>query len=204
MTGPSPEPYPGNAYDKYGSANPVVRAMMRGFFGAFDEILVHAAPDSVLDVGCGEGVVTTRIRDRIGPGRRVVGLDRDVPELRAAWPLSPDIEFTTGDARALTYADDEFDMVSLVEMLQLVDDAPRALAEAARVARRWVLVTTPREPLWRVLNVARGAYVRELGNTPGHVHHFSRRDIVRLAGDIGRVELVRSRVPWILTLVRVG
>jgi ubiquinone/menaquinone biosynthesis C-methylase UbiE len=204
VTGAHPDPYPGNAYDKYGSANPVVRAMMRGFFGAFDELVDHAAPAELLDVGCGEGVVTVRTAERLAPGTRVVGMDRDVPELRAVWPQRPDVTFTTGDARALDFADDEFDMVSLVEMLQLVDDAQRALAEAARVARRWVLVTTPREPLWRVLNVARGAYVRHGGNTPGHLHHWSRRGIVSLLGGIGRVELVRSPAPWVLTLVRVG
>ena len=54
------------------------------------------------------------------------------------------------------------------------------VAEMARVAQRWLLVSVPREPLWRGLNMARGAYLRELGNTPGHVNHWSKRAFVSL------------------------
>ena len=51
----------------------------------------------------------------------------------------------------------------------------------ARVARRWLLVSVPHEPLWRALNVARGAYLRELGNTPGHLNHWTRAAFVLAA-----------------------
>ena len=89
-------------------------------------------------------------------------------------------------------------------MLQLVEDPDRALAEAARVARRAVIVTVPQEPLWRVLNVARGAYMRALGNTPGHVHHWSRRAIAELVSAHAPVVAVRGATPWTLVLARPG
>ena len=38
----------------------------------------------------------------------------------------------------------------------------------------------PREPLWRGLNIARGAYLKDLGNTPGHLNHWSKRGFVAL------------------------
>jgi SAM-dependent methyltransferase len=193
-------PVAGNVYDKYASSNPAVRRLMRSFFGALDDLLLRADPADVLDVGCGEGVVTRHLVARLG-GRRVVGLDRDVPALRAAWAGADGPEFVTGDAQALPYADAAFDLVALVEMLQLVDDPGRALAQAARVARRWMLVTVPREPLWRALNVARGAYVRRLGNTPGHRHHWSRRAVLDLVAAHGEVVAVRSPLPWTLALV---
>ena len=62
MSGPTPAPATevptGNTFDKYGSANPVVRRLMAGFHGTLDELWARAAPESVLDVGCGEGVLT--------------------------------------------------------------------------------------------------------------------------------------------------
>jgi len=63
-------------------------------------------------------------------------------------------------------------------------------------------VSVPREPLWRGLNMARGAYWRDLGNTPGHVNHWSKRGFVSLLSCVGVVEEVRSPFPWTVVLVR--
>jgi ubiquinone/menaquinone biosynthesis C-methylase UbiE len=199
----SATPVAGNVYDKYTSASPVVRRMMASFLAALDALVADAAPESVLDVGCGEGIVTRRMaRDVRG---RVAGLDVESPRLREAWANASDhVEYVVGDAQALPFADDEFDLVSLVEMLQLVEDPERALAEAARVARSAVIVTVPREPLWRVLNVARGAYLRALGNTPGHLHHWSRRAIVDLVSAHAPIVTVCGATPWTLILARPG
>jgi len=43
----------GNTFDKYGSTNPLVRRLMRGFERSAEELLSLAAPGSLLDVGCG-------------------------------------------------------------------------------------------------------------------------------------------------------
>ena len=61
----------------------------------------------------------------------------------------------------------------------------------------------PHEPLWRVLNVLRGAYLRDLGNTPGHVNHWSRRGFLRLLERHGRIIEARSPSPWTMVLVTV-
>ncbi len=200
---PVSEPVAGNVYDKYGSANPIVRRLMASFYAAVDALVADASPSSVLDVGCGEGVVTRRLA--AAAAGRVVGLDLASPRLQAAWDGDAGrVDYVVGDAQALPFADGEFDLVSLVEMLQLVVEPDRALAEAARVARTAVLVTVPREPLWRALNVARGAYVRALGDTPGHLHHWSRRAIVDLVSTHARIVAVRSATPWTLVLARPG
>ena len=89
-------------------------------------------------------------------------------------------------------------------MLEHVPDPEATVAEMARVARRHLLVSVPREPLWRALNLARGAYVKDLGNTPGHVNHWSRRAFVALLSRHGRVLDVRSPFPWTMLLVAVG
>ena len=89
-------------------------------------------------------------------------------------------------------------------MLEHVPDPEHTLAEMARCARGGhLLVSVPREPLWRALNMARGAYVRELGNTPGHINHWSRRGFVRAAVRYGEVVETRSPFPWTMLLVRV-
>jgi 2-polyprenyl-3-methyl-5-hydroxy-6-metoxy-1,4-benzoquinol methylase len=157
----------GNTFDKYGSTNPVVRRLMAAFEGTLADLFDRAAPRSVLDLGCGEGVLTHQWAERLGEGR--VG---------------------------------EFDLVAAIEVLEHVPDPAATLAEMARVARTHLLVSVPREPLWRGLNIARGAYLRELGNTPGHINHFSKRAFIELLGRYGTVLQARSPFPWTMLLVR--
>ncbi|MFZ0092042.1 MAG: class I SAM-dependent methyltransferase [Solirubrobacteraceae bacterium] len=194
----------GNTYDKYGSCNPVVRRLMTGFNRALDELLTTAAPGSVLDVGCGEGVLTERWAARCSDAR-VVGIDIEDPKLQSQWTARrlPNLAFEPMRVQRLRFADDEFELVAATEVLEHVDDPRVALAEMARVAARWLLVSVPHEPLWRVLNVARGAYLRELGNTPGHLNHWTRRAFVSLLARHGEVVEVRSPFPWTMLLVGV-
>jgi ubiquinone/menaquinone biosynthesis C-methylase UbiE len=194
----------GNTYDKYGSTNPVVRRLMAGFERTLDELFTQAAPASVLDVGCGEGVLTEQWAQRIAPGR-VVGIDLEDPKLAAEWAgrQRPNLTFSPMEVERLQFADDEFELVAATEVLEHVTDPERALAEMARVAARYLLVSVPHEPLWRVLNVARGAYLRQLGNTPGHLNHWTRRSFAGLLGRYGDVVETRAPFPWTMLLVTV-
>jgi hypothetical protein len=70
------------------------------------------------------------------------------------------------------------------------------LAELVRVARSAVVVSVPREPVWRILNCLRGAYLPWLGNPPGHVNHFSTGAFVKLCARVAPVTQVRTPFPW--------
>jgi SAM-dependent methyltransferase len=193
----------GNTFDKYGSTNPVVRRLMAGFHRTLDELWEQAAPSSVLDVGCGEGVLTHEWAQRLGEGR-IVGIDLDDAKLRAEWDKRqrPNLEYRCAEATRLSFVDGEFDMASAIEVLEHVPDPEATVAEMARVASRHLLVSVPREPLWRGLNMARGAYWGSLGNTPGHVNHWSKRSFVKLLSRHGEVVDARSPFPWTMLLVR--
>ena len=206
MTGVTQEPVPtGNTYDKYGSTNPVVKRLMAGFESTLDELWHKAAPASILDVGCGEGVLTEQWADKLGSGR-IVGIDLDDPKLKAEWEKRQrgNLEYRVEDATNLSFADDEFDMATAIEVLEHVPDPERTVSEMARVAKKWLLVSVPREPLWRGLNMARGAYWKDLGNTPGHINHWSKRSFVSMLSRHGQVEEVRSPFPWTMVLVRLA
>jgi 2-polyprenyl-3-methyl-5-hydroxy-6-metoxy-1,4-benzoquinol methylase len=194
----------GNTFDKYGSQNPVVRRLMSGFHRTLDELWSQAAPSSVLDVGCGEGVLTLEWAERLGDGR-IVGIDLEDPKLRAEWARRerPNLEFRAEEATRLSFGDREFELAAAIEVLEHVPEPEATLAEMARVASGHLLVSVPREPLWRGLNMARGAYWRDLGNTPGHLNHWSKRGFVSLLSRYGDVVEARSPFPWTMLLVRV-
>jgi 2-polyprenyl-3-methyl-5-hydroxy-6-metoxy-1,4-benzoquinol methylase len=193
----------GNTYDKYGSTNPVVRRLMAGFERTLGELFDAAAPRSILDVGCGEGVLTHKWAARIAPGR-VVGLDLEDPAIQAEWEQrrAENLEYRVMKAENLPFGDGEFDVAAAIEVLEHVPDPEHTVAEMARVASGHLLVSVPREPLWRALNMARGAYLKDLGNTPGHVNHWSKRAFVRLLSQHGQVIEARSPFPWTMLLVR--
>jgi len=195
----------GNTYDKYGSTNPVVRRLMTNFEGTLAELFAQAAPESVLDVGCGEGVLTHQWATQLGE-KRIVGIDLDDEKLKAEWATRqrPNLEYRTMLAENMPFADGEFDTACAIEVLEHVPDPEHTVAEMARVARRHLLVSVPREPLWRMLNMARGAYIADLGNTPGHVNHWSKRSFVRMLAQHGEVVEKRSPFPWTMLLVRLG
>jgi 2-polyprenyl-3-methyl-5-hydroxy-6-metoxy-1,4-benzoquinol methylase len=192
----------GNTYDKYGSTNPVVKRLMAGFESTLEELFSRAAPASLLDVGCGEGVLTHQWAARV-PGP-VVGLDLDDPLLHEQWKdrQAPNLEYRVMKAENLPFTDGEFQVATAIEVLEHVPDAEHTVAEMARVAKRSLLVSVPREPLWRALNMARGAYWKDLGNTPGHLNHWSKRSFVALLSRHGEVVEARSPFPWTMLLVR--
>src|SRR4029077_8027076 len=174
-----------------------------GFQRSLDELLDRAEPASLLDVGCGEGVLVQRVARRLGP-RRVVGVDLEEDSIQAGWSehRAPNLEYHTMHGGELPFEGREVDMVSAIEVLEHLPEPQRTLAEMRRCAQRHLLVSVPREPLWRALNMARGAYWSQLGNTPGHLNHWSRAAFVRLLSRHGEVVEARSPFPWTMLLVR--
>jgi 2-polyprenyl-3-methyl-5-hydroxy-6-metoxy-1,4-benzoquinol methylase len=197
----------GNTFDKYGSASPVVRRLMARFERSLIGLLEQAAPATLLDVGCGEGVLTERFAARLSPGE-VVGIDLDDPGLRAHWaqrePRRENLRFAAMTAERLDFPAGAFELVCATEVLEHVVDPEVVLGEMTRVAAGWLLVSVPSEPLWRMLNLARGAYAGALGNTPGHLQHWTPRGLRRLLARHGEVVALRHPAPWTMALVRLG
>jgi len=184
----------GNAYDKYGSTNPLEQRMMRGFMKALDDLLDGPAPTRVLEVGVGEGEVMARVRQRF-PGVPLVGLDLPDQALAGRW-VDDDLPCMFGDATRLPFPDHAFDLVLAIEVLEHVPGPEAALAELARVCSGRLVASVPFEPIWRAGNLARRRYVRQLGNTPGHVNHWTRWGFTRFVGRHFQVADVRSPLPW--------
>ncbi len=183
----------GNTYDKYASRNPIERRLMTGFFAALDDALPRSA-SSILEVGAGEGEVADRVRARY-PAARFVAIDLPDPALAASW-AERSLAGAFADIGHLPFPDRAFDLVLGIEVLEHVPDPPAALRELRRVAGRDVVLSVPREPIWRASNLARGKYVGALGNTPGHVNHWSKRGFTRFVAGEVRVASVRAPFPW--------
>ena len=190
----------GNTYDKYASSNPIERRMMAGFFDCFDRFVDAAAPQRVLEVGAGEGLVARRMLER-RPDLAMAILDLPDPELAANWSDIP-VGGVQGSVETLPFPDRSVDLVMAIEVLEHVPDPDLALREISRVTDSDVIVSVPREPIWRIGNMARGRYLGDLGNTPGHIQHWSKGAFVQLVARHLEVVSVAAPLPWTMVHAR--
>jgi ubiquinone/menaquinone biosynthesis C-methylase UbiE len=188
----------GNVYDKYGSKNPLARWLMNGFLSGVTELARSTRPRTVLEVGCGEGRLAHHLLSHGIEPERFVACDLSLAHVAHA--LDPRIEFLEASIYDLPFASRSFDLVVCCEVLEHLEEPRRGLREVARVARNHLLVSTPREPLWRVMNVMRGKYLRDFGNTPGHVQHFGTFELTKLVEREARVLARKTPLPWTVLL----
>jgi ubiquinone/menaquinone biosynthesis C-methylase UbiE len=189
----------GNHTPKYTARNPAVRWLTQRWVANLDRQLARIATQdttsggAALEVGCGEGVIAAQLARRFG---EVVALDLPDAGLRAGWRRHRGPRFLHADAQALPFADDRFGVVVAAEVLEHLADPAKGLQELARVGRAHLVLSVPQEPLFRCCNLLAGRYLRELGNTPGHLNHWSRRGFVRFVAQVAEVREVTSPFPW--------
>ncbi len=187
----------GNHYHKYDGGNVLIRFLTERFLGALDGLLDGIAAsgtvERVLEIGCGEGEIATRLRARFP---QIVGLDLPDAGLREHWSKREGVAFLHGDAQHLPFPDRTFDLVVAVEVLEHLPDPASGLAELARVGRRDLVLSVPREPIFRGGNLATGRHVRALGNTPGHLNHWSTPAFLRFVSREAALVEVRKPLPW--------
>ena len=107
--------------------------------GLIRAALAPRAGESLLDVGCGTGFFTRALRPAIDGD--VVGADIDAGWL--AYARAQDKTralYERADARALPHADNAFDLVTAITVIDFIDEDAAEVAELVRVARRRVAI----------------------------------------------------------------
>lgn len=194
----------GNTYDKYGTRNPIARRLMDGFLAKFDLLLEASGAEGVHEVGCGEGHLSIRMAEA-GLTVRASDFSKQIISQaeKNASEVGAHVAFKPASIYDLDPEEDAAELVVCCEVLEHLEEPERALSVLASLARPFVLVSVPREPLWRVLNVARGKYLRDWGNTPGHLQHWSKRQILNLLETRFDIIEESSPFPWTMVLCRV-
>jgi SAM-dependent methyltransferase len=187
----------GNHTPKYTAKNPAIRWLTERWVARLDSTLdtLSAAdrPTRPLEVGAGEGVISARLHERFGS---CVGLDLPDATLREEWRTRPGPHYLNGDAQRLPFAENTFDLIVCVEVLEHLIDPVRGLREIARVGTKHLLLSVPREPIFRSCNLFTGRYVKDLGNTPGHFNHWSTRSFKAFVSEVAEVREVSTPFPW--------
>ena len=191
----------GNVEDKANLKNPIGARLVENFDKTLFELIESVAPKSIHEVGCGEGRLTLKLANQYGC--RVRGTE--ISESLVSALKTHENEFLSFEAKniyELEKSVDHADLVVCCEVMEHLDDPSRALEVLRSLGARKYILSVPCEPMWRVLNMLRFKYIRDLGNTPGHLQHWSSKGFAQLLTSKGfKVERIEKPLPWTMVVV---
>ncbi len=195
----------GNAYDKYGSQNPIVRGIMNGFNNSLIDLVTKAAPKKIHEVGCGEGYWVMRWNHQNFEAR---GSDfsSQIIELARKNALEDNLSPSIFQQRSIYDVNSDHDSADLIvccEVLEHLEYPEGGLQALQKVVEKHLILSVPREPVWRLFNIVRGKYLTNLGNTPGHIQHWSRSGFIKMVSNYYDIICVKTPLPWTMLLCRV-
>lgn len=192
----------GNVCDKYSTRHPVERWLTNHLLRTIGELASSTGTRSALEVGCGEGYISRMLAGR---GLTVQATDMSARIIDVARQLTPGsgIVYSVRAIEDLHPDKDAAPLVVAIEVLEHVKDPEASLKKLASLARPYLLLSVPQEPLWRALNMLRGRYLGSLGNTPGHRNHWTPGQFKRLVSRFASIEKFYRPLPWSVILARV-
>lgn len=181
--------------------------LLNRYFEAVEQLfaLSNLKKAHALEIGCGEGLSTKRLIEMVPKSINIEASEYVKRQIPHAKKNNPGINIVQESAYELKRPDNSLDLVFLLEVLEHLDFPSKALQEIKRVLKPggYLIIGVPREPLWRMLNMARGKYWRDLGNTPGHLNHWSSRSLrCLLVTQFGEVVATQKPIPWTVLLVK--
>lgn len=198
----------GNYYDKYHSKNIIVKRMMAHFFHAYDQLISTIGLDkcTILEAGCGEGEIASFLY-HMNKNAQIDAFDISEEVIETARQSidspPPPINFYVDSIYDFPL-DKKYDLVICSEVLEHLEYPEKALARIKCASNGYLICSVPREPIWRILNIARGKYIKMLGNTPGHINHWSKRSFITfLKRNDCKIIDVKSPLPWTVVLVKI-
>ncbi len=191
----------GHYYNKHASGHPFVRWLVKRYARTLQEWVSGLGIRSALEIGSGEGYILSYVH-AARPDLRLTGSDLTVEMAQVGRAQMGQADWCVTRGEQLPFGESQFDLCLACEVLEHVPEPEAVLEEMGRVTRDYIIVSVPDEPLWRVLNVMRGRYLGEWGNTPGHLHHWSAKDIRRAVGKHLKVLQVARPAPWVFVLAQ--
>jgi len=134
---------------------------------------------SALDAGCGNGALLAAIAGRF-PGKDLAGADVSDKVIAADRGRYPGINFQIFDL-ASSALPAKFDLVLCSEVLEHVQDVPRALANLKSMCVRWLILTVP------------AGRIFEIDRLVGHRQHFNRDSLTTMLNQAGFIPVTMWR-----------
>ena len=168
----------GTGSDKYETKNPVAQYLLRQFDAGIADLVKIANPDTILEMGCGEGHVTDILLKNSDAIIQALDISQTIIDIAKNNIDSRRVNFQQLNIYDLAEKK-PVDLVVCCEVLEHLETPEIGLLRLAEKAAPYAIISVPREPIWRMLNFIRGSYCKEFGNSPGHIQHWSQRQFIR-------------------------
>ncbi len=195
---------------KYEKSGLIGSKLLNNYFKVVEDLILISGIKQerkirVFEVGCGAGFSTERLLDFLPRDAEVIASDIEDENVKdAKLRLRKRVRVYKEDIYSLKEKDSSVDLIFALEVFEHLDNPEKALSELKRISKGYLILGVPREPIWRLLNFGRGKYWASLGNTPGHIQHWSSYGFkMFLERNSLEVIKIRQPLPWTLVLARV-
>lgn len=191
-------------YRKHTSSSAIQRALIDRFHTKIAGVVKGLQPDTLLDCGCGEGFVSEIFLSEM-PALQITGFDVLPDSVDLAQRRNPRANFSVGSIYDIEQPDNAFDVVVAFEVLEHLHEPQKALAEMARVASKYVVLSVPHEPFFCLANAARGKNldITPKGSDPDHRNFWGRDDFRQFVSTELDVVHLTGSMPWTICVGKV-
>lgn len=186
-------------YRKHKTSSSLQKKLLANFNSVLLEEVKKLQPDSVLDVGCGEGFTLEKIR-KAGIGKKLEGVDFLDRAIELGKKEHPKLALKQGSIFDLKYKDNSFDLVICSEVLEHIDEPEKGLQELVRVTKKYCLLSVPNEPFFMMGNFLRGKNLSRFGNDIEHINHWTFWQFKNMVSQYMTICTVRYPIPWTLII----
>lgn len=188
---------------KHLSKNLILQSLLRKFNHDVANIASSCHPKQILDVGCGEGFTTYEIA-KVLPNANITAIDIDDSKLEFArqYKKSQDITYMKGDIYDLSMFSKHADLIICTEVLEHLNNYTSALANLALASKKYIMISVPNEPWFRMANALRFKYISRFGNSPQHVNNWTKKGFLYLLSSHFKIIQYKTSSFWNIALVQ--
>ncbi len=194
----------GNWENKYGSKNPIIKYLMNGFTNSIEKLILPKATEisSICECGCGEGKITKYVYKLLDNVEiKAFDFSQQVVDIASENNQDVNIDFYQKSIYDID-SNENADLIVCCEVLEHLEEPEKTLEKMSELNVKYYLFSVPNEPIWRVLNFIRGKYITDLGNTPGHINHWSHKTFQNMVEEHFEIILVNNPFPWSMLLAK--
>ena len=141
---------PGNVYNKYETRNPIARYLQGNFQTVLLQLIRSCGATVAHEIGCGEGYLSAFLHDQLGLRMRASDASGEIIRLARELHANSELRFVDRSVYDLVEAEDSAPLIVCCEVLEHLEHPGRALQVVQRLAQPYAIISTPREPVWRI------------------------------------------------------